>query len=77
MASCTDCGADIVHAKTRDGENVPLEKFTEPTGVGRYRIVELGPPLIVEMVPEAGGIDAYPDHRLDCPGHLNGSPNRR
>lgn len=72
MASCSDCGADITHAKTRGGANIPLEKFTEPDGADRYRIVELGPPLIVAAVSPQSPIDAYPDHRKDCPAHGNG-----
>ena len=72
MASCPDCGADITHAKTPQGENIPLEKWTDPTGPRRYRIVKVGPPLIVEAVAEASPIDAYPDHRADCPAHGNG-----
>jgi len=72
-ATCPDCGADITHAKTGDGENIPLEKFTEPAGTPcRYRIIGLGPPLVVELVSPNSEIDAYPDHRMDCPGHGNG-----
>lgn len=72
MASCPSCGADVTHAKLRNGENVPLERWTDTTGKDRYRIVELGPPLVVELVSEQSNIDAYPDHRIDCPGHGNG-----
>lgn len=73
MGTCTDCGADVTHAKTQDGTNIPLEKYTEPAGTAhRYRIVKLGPPLVVEMVSTESAIDAYPDHRDDCPGHGNG-----
>lgn len=72
-ATCPDCGAEITHAKTEDGEDIPLDKFTEPAGTPRrYRIVGLGPPLTVEMVSPESAIDAYPDHRTDCPGHGNG-----
>lgn len=72
MASCPSCGSDIVHAKLRDGTNVPLEKWTEPTGERRFRIVELGPPLVVEPVSPSSTGSAYPDHRADCPGYGNG-----
>lgn len=73
MASCPSCGADITHARTREGDNVPLEKWTEPgPSEKRYRIVELGPPLVVEPVTVTSAIDAYPDHRKDCPAHDNG-----
>lgn len=72
MASCPGCGADIQHAKTEEGENIPLEMWTDTTGDRRYRIVKLGPPLIVEKVSPQSMIDAYPDHRLDCPDHGNG-----
>lgn len=72
MASCPACGADITHAKTEHGATVPLEKWTDTTGAGRYRIVELGPPLVVAEVAASSAIDAYPDHRKDCPAHGNG-----
>lgn len=71
MASCPACGADITHAKTPSGENVPLEKFTEATGSDRYRITVLNP-LTVEKVSDSSPIDAYPDHRKDCPDYGNG-----
>lgn len=72
MASCPACGADITHAKTRDGENIPLENYTEPTGDRRWRVVEFGPPLIVEPVAASSTVAAYPDHRVDCPDYGNG-----
>lgn len=72
MASCRDCGADITHARDADGNNIPLEKQPDVTGAKRYRIIELGPPLRVELVSAQSPIEAYPDHRLDCPGHGNG-----
>lgn len=72
MASCPSCGADIQHAQTTDGSNVPLEWFTEPSGDKRYRIVALGPPLTVELVSPSATGGAYPDHRKDCPAFENG-----
>jgi hypothetical protein len=72
MASCPDCGATITHAKTPSGDNIPLERWTDPNGPNRYRIVALGPPLTVEQVSPGSAIDAYPDHRNDCPSHGNG-----
>jgi hypothetical protein len=72
LASCPGCGATIQHARTRDGEKLPLEVNTEVTGSLRYRIRELGPPLVVERVRDDAPIDAYPDHRKDCPGYGNG-----
>lgn len=72
MASCSGCGADITHAKTPEGENVPLEKWTDTTGDRRYRVVQLGPPLIVEKVSATSTAAAHPDHRVDCPAHDNG-----
>lgn len=72
MASCPSCGADIQHAKLSDGTNIPLETFTEPDGTQRYRVVELGPPLLVEPVHPEHALNAYPDHRKDCPAHGNG-----
>jgi hypothetical protein len=71
-ATCPSCGASVTHAKTALGDNVPLEKWTEPTGEDRYRIVEIGPPLIVARVSTSSMIDAYPDHRKDCPAYGNG-----
>jgi hypothetical protein len=72
VPSCPACGADIQHGEIADGTKVPLERFTEPDGDRRYRIVDLGPPLKVQMVSPASLIDAYPDHRKDCPAHGNG-----
>lgn len=72
MASCRDCGADITHAQTSEGEHIPLEKWTEPSGDRRYRVVEFGPPLIAELVSSSSPAAAYPDHRKDCPSHGNG-----
>lgn len=71
-ATCPGCGAEITHAKTVSGENVPLERWTDPSGSMRYRIVDIGPPLTVEPVSEQSAIDAYPDHRKDCPHGFNG-----
>lgn len=71
-AHCPACGAPITHARTETGEAVPLEKWTEPVGEDRYRIVQLGPPLIVAKVSAQSSIDAYPDHRKDCPDYGNG-----
>lgn len=70
-ATCPDCGAEITHAVTANGERVPLEKWTDSTGPNRYRVVNFTP-LTVEPVSESSPIDAYPDHRLDCPAHGNG-----
>lgn len=51
------------------GSNVPLERYTDTTGPERYVVVRLGPPLVVERVREDAIVDAYPDHRLECPAH--------
>lgn len=51
---------------------MPLEKWTDTVGEDRYRIVTLGPPLIVAVVPEQSTVAAYPDHRKDCPDYGNG-----
>lgn len=72
MASCSGCGADIQHAKTQDGQHVPLERYTELSGDGRYTVVELGPPLVVARVAPSSAVAAYPDHRKDCPRYGNG-----
>lgn len=77
MAICPDCGAEISHARTREGEHVPLDKFTDPTGTRRYRIVDTAVEdtrtmLIVEPVADSAPLEAYPDHRKDCPAHGRG-----
>lgn len=72
MARCPGCGVDVTIAQTPDGQRVPLEKWTESTGGDRYRVVDGGDPLVVEMVSPASNVDAYPDHRKDCPTHGNG-----
>jgi hypothetical protein len=71
MASCPDCGADITHAQTIHGEHIPLNKQPEPDGEGRYRIIAFTP-LTAEPVAANAAIEAYPDHRVDCPAHDNG-----
>jgi hypothetical protein len=72
MASCPACGANITHAKTADGENVPLEKYTDTSGPDRYRIIDAVSPPVVEKVPPSSTLDCFPDHRLDCPDYGNG-----
>lgn len=71
-SSCPACGAPITHAEDEDGTHIVLDKWTEPDGDRRYRIVELGPPLVVALVSEQSGIDAYPDHRKECPDYEAG-----
>lgn len=76
MASCPSCGATIQHARVKStGDNVPLEHFTDTTGANRYRIIEFDP-LTCELVAETSAVDAYPDHRIDCPAHGNGLVGR-
>lgn len=75
-ATCPGCGAPITHAKTAQGENVPLEKYTEVDGDRRYRVVEVGTPLIVAEVSASSMVDAYPDHRKDCPDYEAGRGDR-
>lgn len=77
MADCPACGAPITHAKTETGAPVPLEKYTEPQGPRRFRIVRTGPPIVVAPVGDLAVIDAHPDHRLDCPDYDNGLPSGR
>jgi hypothetical protein len=62
----------VTSARTRDGEVVLLEKWTETEGDRRYRVVEPTSPPVVELVSPASTFDAYPDHRKDCPAHGNG-----
>lgn len=78
MASCPDCGSPIKPARTRQGERIPLETFTDTVGDKRYRVLEVvprhdqDPVVLVEPVaPQSNGA-AYPDHRKDCPAHGNG-----
>ena len=70
MATCKSCGAEIQFVETPEGV-IPLERFTEATGDRRYRITNFNP-LKGERVSAQSAIDAYPDHRLDCPAHDNG-----
>lgn len=72
MASCRACGVDITHAKTREGENVPLETYMDTGVPNRYRVVEFAQPLTVERVPDDSPVSAYPDHRNECPDYGNG-----
>jgi hypothetical protein len=77
MASCPDCGSPIRPARTREGERIPLETFTEITGADRYVIVAVNPrtdrdpDLVVARVAAQSSVMAYPDHRTDCPAHGN------
>lgn len=71
MASCPDCGAEVLHAQTESGEHVPLERWTTSEGE-RYRIVRFSHPHHTVEKITASFTDGYPDHRLDCPAHYNG-----
>lgn len=70
--NCPACGAPIQHGRTAEGEKIPLERYTEPSGDRRFRIVEFGPPLLVESISANAQINAHPDHRKDCPDYDNG-----
>lgn len=72
MATCRGCGAEITHAQTAEGEHVPLEQWSTTDGKRRFRVVEFGPPLIVEPVSPTSPVSAQPDHRADCPAYDNG-----
>lgn len=72
MPSCGRCGGTILVSQTREGENVPLEPYTATTGPGRYRVLEPGPPRIVERVADSVPKEGFVDHRLDCPDFGNG-----
>lgn len=72
MPSCPACGADVTSAKLEDGTHINLEKWTDTTGDSRYRVIDVGPPLTVAKVAPSSVVDAYPDHRVDCPAHGNG-----
>jgi hypothetical protein len=73
-ATCPGCGAEVQHVEV-DGERIPLERFTEPSGDRRYRIIDFGPPMVAQKVSPYSAIDAYPDHRKDCPHFDNGLRN--
>lgn len=70
-ANCPSCGSPITHVRTREGEHIPIDNREDSSGEGRYRIIEIGPPHIVEPVPANSMLPAFPDHRLECPGHGN------
>lgn len=70
--ACPDCGAPITLAKDESGNVVQLEKYTEPTGPQRWRIVKFGPPAIVAPLADDARAEGYPHHKLDCPAHDNG-----
>lgn len=75
MASCV-CGADIRWVVRDDtGELIPVEAHAElGPGEGRF-IVTGGRPdgrqLVTEVNPRSE-VEAYTDHRRDCPDHGNG-----
>lgn len=60
-----------MHARTTEGEVIPLDKWTSPDGENRYRIVAFGDPHTIEKIMEPMK-DGHPDHREDCPSHQNG-----
>lgn len=71
--TCRACGARVIAAVVKaTGQPIALEAYTEPSGDGRYRVVEPGSPLVVEPVSDHRPVDAYPAHELDCPGGRNG-----
>lgn len=66
--ACPACGANVDLAQDIDtGEMVPLEKNTDASSdAARYRVVNSGPPLKVQRVPDNAPGDFFPDHRFDC-----------
>lgn len=71
QTTCPDCGANVQVAKVaKTGQKVALELHTDASSdADRYRILELGPPLVVVKVPTALAGDYYPAHVADCPAH--------
>lgn len=67
--TCPGCGANVdVAEDISTHERIPLELNTEAgTGAARYRMVNIGPPMQCERVPDDAPGDFYPDHRFDCP----------
>lgn len=75
MASCV-CGADIrwvVQEST--GEKIPVDVHAElGPGEGRYIVTGVTPEgvSVVSAVNPRSEVEAYTDHRRDCPDHGNG-----
>lgn len=66
--TCPACGANVqVGTDIATDERVPLEVNTDASSdAARYRIVNIGPPMTIERVPDNAPGDFYPDHRFDC-----------
>lgn len=75
MASCV-CGADIRWVKNAETDEVfPIDIHAElGPGEGRYIVTGVTPESrqIVSPVNPRSEVEAYTDHRRDCPDHGNG-----
>lgn len=67
---CPACGANVdVGRDVSTGEMVAVEVNTDASGdAPRYRLVNTGPDLLFERVPDSAPGDFHPLHSFDCPG---------
>ena len=72
--TCQACGANVDMARDMEtGEMVALEKYTDASSdARRFRVINNGPPLTVQRVPDSAPGDFFPDHAFDCPGQNAG-----
>lgn len=71
---CPACGLPIWVGQTEDGTRIPLEPQPDFSGEGRYQLHPEptpnhgpgNPDKIRPVAPEAE-IQAYADHRIECP----------
>lgn len=73
--TCPACGADIWIAEVREtSERIPLEPQPEALGEDRWTVVEdrRDLPHLVTAVTPAASVQAYRDHRVDCPDYSHG-----
>lgn len=67
---CPGCGSDIWFGEDQEtGERIPLEPQPESLGEDRWTVVEdrPGKPHLVQNVTPRASVQAYRDHRVDCP----------
>jgi hypothetical protein len=69
-AQCGGCGAPVWYGEDQaTGDRIPLEPQPEMLGEDRYTVVKdrPGEPHLVRSVMPQSEIQAYRDHRVDCP----------
>lgn len=78
-SNCPACGSPIWIGETEDGTRIPLEAQPELSGEGRYMLHPepmaghgAGKPDRIQAVTPEKEIQAYADHRKDCPHFDNG-----